>query len=97
MGILLTDLYHENKIDLPALISKMTCKPSEIFGLNRGNLSVGNVADVTIIDPNLEWIVDEKKFYTRGSHSPFIGRKLKGRAIGTIVEGRIIETNQTKI
>ncbi|MBR1730485.1 MAG: dihydroorotase [Selenomonadaceae bacterium] len=97
LGILLTDLYHNKKIELPDLIAKMTSQPAKIFDLNAGSLSIGRNADLTIIDPDLEWIVDEKKFYTRGSHSPFIGRKLKGRAIGTIVNGNLIETNQTLV
>ncbi len=88
---MLTDLYHENKISLETLISKMTYEPAQIFKLDAGTLSVGAPADVAIIDPNLEWIVDAKKFYTRGSHSPFVGRKLKGRAGCTIVDGKIFE------
>ena len=90
LGILLTDLYHENKIDLPTLISKMTYEPAKIFNLNAGSLSIGAPADVTIIDTNLEWTVDDKKFFTRGSHSPFVGRNLKGRAVVTICNGEII-------
>ena len=91
LGILLTDLYHKNKIDLPTLISKMTCEPAKIFGLDAGNLSIGMPADITVIDPNIEWTVDEKKFYTRGSHSPFVGRNLKGRAVATIVRGNLMK------
>ena len=91
LGILLTDLYHENKIDLQTLISKMTYEPAQIFKLDAGTLSVGSPADIAIIDTNLEWTVDDKKFYTRGSHSPFIGRKLKGRAVATIIGGKIFE------
>ena len=90
LGILLTDLYHENKIDLPTLISKMTYEPAKIFNLNAGTLSIGAPADVTIIDTNLDWTVDDKKFFTRGSHSPFIGRNLKGRPVVTICGGKII-------
>ena len=89
LGILLTDLYHENKIDLVTLISKMTYEPAKVFNLDAGTLSVGARADVAIIDPNLSWTVDAKKFYTRGSHSPFVGRKLKGRTVCTIVGGKI--------
>ena len=89
LGILLTDLYHENKIDLPTLISKMTYEPAQIFNLDAGTLSVGATADVAIIDTNLDWIVDDKKFYTRGSHSPFVGRQLKGLAVATIIGGKI--------
>lgn len=93
LGVLLTDLYHAGKADLPLLISKMTWEPAKIFGLNAGRLSVGCPADVTIIDPELEWTVDDKKFYTRGTHSPFVGRKLKGKAVLTIVDGRIVMRN----
>ncbi len=91
LGILLTDLYHENKIDLNTLIAKMTCNPAKIFGLNAGTLTVGTPADITVIDPSLEWTVEEKNFYTRGSHSPFVGRKLKGRAVATIVGGNLMK------
>ena len=94
LGILLTDLYHENKIDLQTLISKMTYEPAQIFKLDAGTLSVGAPADVAIIDTNLEWTVDDKKFYTRGSHSPFVGRKLKGRAVATIIGGKIFEVDK---
>ena len=97
LGILLTDLYHTDKIDLVTLIAKMTSEPAKIFDLNGGSLGIGQNANITIIDPELEWTVDDKKFYTRGSHSPFVGRHLKGRAIGTIVNGKLIETNQTMV
>lgn len=89
LGVLLTDLYHTGKIDLPMLIERMTAAPARIFHLPGGNLSVGNVADVTIIDPDLTWQVKSENFYTRGSHSPFVGRTLKGKAVMTIMNGRI--------
>ncbi len=91
LGILLTDLYHKDRIDLPKLISKMTYEPAKVLGIDAGNLSVGSWADVTIIDTNLEWTVDANNFYTRGSHSPFVGRKLKGRAVATIVHGDLMK------
>lgn len=90
LGILLTDLYHKNKIDLPTLISKMTYEPAKIFGLDAGTLTIGTSADITVIDAERTWTVDEKKFYTRGSHSPFVGRNLKGRAVATIVHGNLM-------
>ena len=90
LGVLLTDLYHENKIGLPEIIAKMTCGPAKAFDLAAGTLSVGSAADITVIDPDFEWTVDEKDFYTRGTHSPFAGRKLKGKAVMTIVDGKIV-------
>lgn len=91
LGILLTDLYHRNIIPLPELISKMTYEPAKVFGLDAGTLSIGANADIAIIDTELEWTVDAKNFYTRGSHSPFVGRKLKGRAVATIVRGDLMK------
>jgi dihydroorotase len=93
LGVLLTDLYHTGKITLPLLIEKMTAGPAKLFKLNKGTLSKNSTADITVIDTQKEWTVDNTKFYTRGTHSPFVGRKLKGKAIMTIVSGRIIMQN----
>jgi dihydroorotase len=90
LGIMLTDLYHKDKLDLPLIISKMTWEPAKALGLEGGTLATGAKADVTVIDPELDWTVDAAKFYTRGSHSPFIGRTLKGKAILTVVDGEIV-------
>ncbi|SFT35656.1 dihydroorotase [Selenomonas sp. GACV-9] len=90
LGIMLTDLYHQHKLDLATIVSKMTCEPAKVFGMDAGTLAVGKSADITVIDPELCWTVDEKKFYTKGSHSPFIGRELKGKAVLTVVAGKIV-------
>lgn len=95
LGVLLTDLYHTGKISLEEIIAKMTCGPAKVFGMDRGVIEEGKAADITIIDPELEWMVDETKFYTRGTHSPFNGKKLKGKAIMTIVDGNIVMQNGT--
>ena len=90
LGILLTDLYHEGKITLPEIIGKMTYEPAKVFGLEGGRLAPGAPADITVIDPELEWTVKQEEFYTRGSHSPFVGRKLKGKAVITMVQGKVV-------
>lgn len=90
LGVMLTDLFHAGKLDLPTIISKMTWEPARVFGMDAGTLAVGKPADITVIDPALDWTVEEKKFYTKGSHSPFIGRKLKGKAVLTVVDGEIV-------
>ena len=87
---MLTDLCQTGKLDLPTIITKMTYEPAQALGLAAGTLNTGAAADITVIDPELTWTVDEKKFYTRGSHSPFVGRQLKGRAVLTVVDGRIV-------
>lgn len=90
VGILLTDLVHTGKLDIAMMIEKMTAAPARIFGINAGSLAEGMPADITVIDPELEWTVDDKKFYTKGSHSPFVGRRLKGKAVMTFVDGRLV-------
>ena len=90
LGVMLTDVYHKGLLDMPLLISKMSYEPAKVLGLQAGNLVEGAPADVTVIDPELDWQVDEKKFYTKGSHSPFAGRKLKGKAVLTVVNGQIV-------
>ncbi|MBR1806010.1 MAG: dihydroorotase [Selenomonadaceae bacterium] len=94
VGVLFTELYHTGKIDLKTLIAKMTCNPAQIFGLDAGTLSIDAPADITIIDPELAWTVDAKNFYTKGSHSPFVGREFKGRVVATIVRGNLMKLNQ---
>lgn len=90
VGVLITDLVKTGKIEMPLLIEKMTAAPARIFNLKGGSLSIGAPADVTVIDPDLEWTVDESEFYTIGTHSPFAGRELVGRAVLTMVDGKIV-------
>lgn len=90
LGVMLTNLYHAGKLDLKTIISKMTWEPAKVFKLDAGTLNVGSAADITVIDPDKEWVVDAKNFYTKGSHSPFIGRKFKGKAVMTFVDGKMM-------
>lgn len=90
LGVLLTELYHTGKLTIQEIISKMTYEPAKILGLEAGSLEEGKAADITVIDPELTWTVDEKDFYTRGTHSPFVGRIFKGKAIITMVDGEVV-------
>jgi len=58
--------------------------------LDAGTLSIGARADVTLIDPDLEWIVDIDNFQSLSRNSPFHGWKVKGRAVRTIVGGKTV-------
>ena len=90
LGVLLTELYHTGKLDLNTLISKMTAEPAKLFALSGGTLSVGSPADIAILDLDREWTVEAENFYTRGTHSPFVGRRLKGRVVMTMVDGQVV-------
>jgi dihydroorotase len=67
----------------------MSVNPARILNLPKGTLETGADADITVIDPQLKWIVDVQVFRSRGKNSPFHGRKMQGKAILTIVGGEI--------
>lgn len=83
-------LVKENKLDLNKMISLLTINPAEIIGINKGTLEVGGIADITIIDPELEKEVDPDKFYSKGKNTPYKGQKFAGWPIMTIVNGEIV-------
>ena len=79
----------EGTLTLNDVVSRMSSNPAKILNLNKGTLSAGADADITIIDPNIEWTVDSAQFKSKSKNTPFNGWKLKGRAVQTIVGGRI--------
>lgn len=89
LGVALTELYHTDEISLAWLIMLMSVNPCRILGINGATLEEGSRADVTIIDPKLEWVVDRNKLHSRSKNTPFEGRKLKGKAVYTICGGEI--------
>jgi len=91
LGLFLDILVHKKKaIDLPRLIELYTANPARLLKLDRGTLSVGAVADVTLIAPGLEWTVDKHASFSRSRNTPFHGWELKGRAVRTIVGGKTV-------
>ncbi|MCL4441599.1 MAG: amidohydrolase family protein [Firmicutes bacterium] len=68
----------------------MSCSPARILGLNKGHLGVGADADITLIDPDRQEIIDVNKFASKGKNSPFGGWKLTGLPVATIVGGRVV-------
>ena len=77
-------------IALPRLIELLTINPARLLKLDRGTLGVGSPADVTLIDPELEWTVRPESFASRSRNTPFGGWNLKGRAVRTIVAGETV-------
>lgn len=76
------------------LISKMSTKPAEILGLDRGSLWIGKPADLTIIDVENEYKINEEDFLSKGKNSPFLGKKVCGQVAYTIVKGHIVWSNE---
>jgi dihydroorotase len=78
-------------LSLPALIQKLTQGPAQILRKGIGQIRSGDCADITIIDPELEWTVKGESFKSKSKNSPFIGWKMKGKAVTVIVAGKVIE------
>lgn len=94
LGLVMTQLVDKKVISLYDAITKLTINPAKICDLNVGTLSVGMPADITIIDLEREWIVDTAKFESMARNCPFHGWKLKGKAVTTIVNGKIVMQNE---
>ncbi len=91
LGLFFDLLVHKHrKIDIVRLIEMYTVEPARLLRINTGTLSIGVQADVTLIDPDLEWTVRIDKSESESRNSPFDGWKLKGRAMRTIVEGKTV-------
>lgn len=71
------------------LIAKLTTGPAALLNLEAGTLSPGSVADVTLIDPKVEWTIDASQFASRSRNTPFDGQPVQGRAVCTIVGGEV--------
>ncbi|MEX2285513.1 MAG: dihydroorotase [Planctomycetaceae bacterium] len=73
----------------PQLIAKLTQHPAEVLKIAKGTLSPGADADVTIIDPLVEWTIDPQRFRSKGRNTPFAGWRVHGRAQTVIVSGQV--------
>ncbi len=83
-------VYRKKAINLPRFIELFTSSPAHLLGLEAGTLGIGRVADVTLLDPGLEWTVNREEGRSLSCNTPFHGRELKGRAVRTIVAGKTV-------
>jgi len=72
------------------LITKLTINPARILGLDKGTLSIGKMADVTIIAPDAEYTIDKETFHSKSRNTPFHGREVMGKVMYTIVNGKVV-------
>ncbi len=90
VGLVITELIEKKILSWTEAIQKMTINPAKILKLNSGVLKPNFPADVTIIDPEKVWTVEADSFRSKSKNSPFIGRKLKGKVLYTLVGGKIV-------
>ena len=84
------ELVHRGVIGPARMVEMMSLRSAQLLRMEGGTLEQGARADITLIDPNMEWTVDPVKFISKSRNSPFAGRRLKGRAIVTIVAGNVV-------
>jgi dihydroorotase len=90
LGLALTELVHKGIVSRLRLAELLSANPARILGLKtKGGLEPGMDADITLIDPRAAYRVSPP-FHSKSVNSPFIGRRLRGRAAATIVGGRLV-------
>lgn len=85
-----TELVLKGVLTPMQMVERMSCAPAKIIGIDRGTLLPGAVADITVMDPECEFVIDRKDFVSMGHNTPFDGRKVKGKVMLTMVGGKIV-------
>jgi dihydroorotase len=91
IGLAFNELVHKGVIGLERLVEMCSANPARIFNLiGRGTLKPGSIADITIIDPQRKWAYRGADSRSKSRNSPFEGWEFTGRAVATVVGGRIV-------
>jgi dihydroorotase len=88
-------LVHGGRISIETLIARMTLAPVRALALDRhvagiGALAVGAPADMVVLDPDAEWVVEPERFASKGKNTPLGGVTLRGAVVATIASGRVV-------
>jgi dihydroorotase len=89
LPICIKSLIEPQHLTWPELIAKLTIGPASVVNLNKGTLSVGADADVTVINPDIAWTIDAKQFRSKSRNSAFDGWDVTGRAESVVVSGEV--------
>jgi dihydroorotase, multifunctional complex type len=97
IGLAFNELVHKGIIGLERLVELCSTNPARIFKLkDRGTLKPGSIADITIIDPEHRWVYRSAESRSKSRNSPFDGWEFSGKAVATIVNGRIVFQNAAR-
>ena len=90
LGLVYGHLVEGGLLDLPTMVMRMSVTPARLFKLPGGTLAIGSPADVTVFDPDAEWVVDPATFLSKSQNTPFSGWTLKGKPRYTVVGGDMV-------
>jgi dihydroorotase len=88
------ELYHNGQMTLPRIWQRLTTTPSKLFRLPGGRLEKGAPADLVLFDPDIAWVIDPDKFESKTGNTAFDERPTQGRALMTVLDGRVIHRDQ---
>ena len=97
LALSLMQLVHTKRLSLADLIAKFTVNPARLLNLSKGTLSPGADADVTVLDADREWVFRREESASKSKNSPFLGWPLKGRAVATVVGGRLVWSEKAEL
>ena len=89
-ALTMTELVHKGVLTPMEMAERMSRTPARILGADKGSLAEGKCADITLIDPEAEYVIRREEFVSKGKNTPFDGWKAKGRVVMTIVDGKIV-------
>ena len=90
LGATITNLVEPGLISYLDMVRVMSYNPAKLLGIDRGEIAEGKIADLTIFDPNREYVFLKEKIVSKSKNTPWINKKLKGQVRYTIVSGRIV-------
>lgn len=96
-SLTITELVDKGYLTPMQMAEKMSYNPAKVIGIDKGTLEVGKTADIVIVNPEKEYVVDVTKFASMGKNTPFAGKKLKGQVIATIVNGKVVYQSNESI
>ena len=97
LALSLMQLVHAKRLPLADLIAKYTVNPAKLLRLAKGTLSVGADADVTVFDPDRDWVFTRETTASKSTNNPFYGWPLKGKATATIVGGKVVWSEKDEL
>ena len=90
IGLAISELVETKYLSLYRLIEKLSSNPRKVLSLPQIRIQHGEEANLTILDPSIEWQVDRESFKSKSKNSPFHGRRLKGKAMAIMNNGRFL-------
>jgi len=89
----ITNLVDKNLISYLDMVRLMSYGPAKLLGIDKGQIAEGKTADITIFDPEIEYTYEKESIVSKSKNTPWIGKKLKGQVVYTIVDGKMVYQN----